>query len=70
MVTHGAAPLRLTFITIMASLLGSLSILANWYVITKIMTSYLDQLSRMGLNAQARLTIHSTMGNISFLILL
>jgi hypothetical protein len=41
MVTHATAPLLQTFITIMASLLGSPLVLAIWNIITKIMISCL-----------------------------
>jgi hypothetical protein len=69
MVTHGAAPLPPTFITIMASLFGSPLVLGIWYVMIKIVTSCLDHLSRIRLSGPAEPTLHLPPGTSPFMIL-
>jgi hypothetical protein len=59
MVTHGAAPSPPIFTTTKASLLGSLCMLASWFVTTRVVTSSLDLPSTMRQSGQAKSTLHS-----------
>jgi hypothetical protein len=58
-VTLGAAPSSPIFTKTKASLLGSLCVLASWFVTIRIVTSSLDPPSAMRLSGQAQPTLHS-----------